>query len=368
MWRITDNKDWAYLENTFEWVRVMAQVPQDPRHHAEGNVAVHTQLVLQQLQQLPAYQALPAQQQEIMWAAALLHDVEKYSTTVIAPDGSITSAGHARKGEMTARQVLYRDIATPFVIREEITKLVRYHGLPLWVFEKPDPQKAVITASLEVNTQLLAMLARADALGRSCDDKADLLYRLDCFEELCHENQCWGIPRAFETAAARMNYLLKEAVSPDYVPFKQPVTQVVMMSGLPGAGKDTWVQQHYKQWPVISLDNIRRAMKISPVDKSGNGVVIQAAKEQVRVYLRSNTSFVWNATNITRQMREQLISLFMTYDAAVTIVYVEVPASRLLQQNASREHTVPHAAMEKLISKLEVPVRTEAHEVIYQVR
>lgn len=368
MWQITNNKDWASLEQQFEWVRVMASVPQDARHHAEGNVAVHTQMVLEQLQQQPAYRGLTAEEQEILWAAALLHDVEKYSTTVLEPDGRITSAGHARKGEMRARQILYRDIPTPFFIRETIAKLVRYHGLPLWAFDKRDPQKAVIMASLEVDTRLLALLARADALGRICDDQADLLYRLDCFEELCRDNQCWGAPRAFASAEAKMNYLLKEGVSPDYVPYEQPQAKVIMMSGLPGAGKDTIVQQQYKDWPVISLDDIRRAMKIAPTDKSGNGTVIQAAKEQAREYLRKGRSFVWNATNITRQMREQLTSLFFTYHAAVTIVYVEVPAARLLQQNGRREHIVPAAAMERLISKLEVPSLTEAHEVIYQVR
>ncbi|SEW53672.1 AAA family ATPase [Chitinophaga arvensicola] len=365
MWQLSENKDWSHLENTFEWVRVMADVPQDAIHHAEGNVAVHTQMVLAALQQLPAYQALGAQEQELLWAAALLHDVEKFSTTVTAPDGSITSAGHARKGEGKARQILYREVPAPFFLREQIAKLVRYHGLPLWVFEKPDPQKAVITASLEVNTEWLALLARADALGRICSDQADLLYRIDCFEELCRDNQCWGRPRAFATPEARMQYLQKADSSPDYVPFDTPQATVIMMSGLPGAGKDTYVRKHYRHLPVISLDNIRQEMKISPTDKSGNGTVIQAAKEQARVYLREKRSFLWNATNITRQMREQVISLFTTYQAAVTIVYVEVPAAKLLQQNKDREAVVPVAVVERLISKLEVPSVTEAHEVIY---
>ena len=137
----------------------------------------------------------------------------------------------------------------------------------------------------------------------------------------------------------------------------------LILLGLPGAGKDTYIQRHYKQLPVISLDHIRQTMKISPTDKSGNGVVIQAAKEQARIYLREKKSFVWNATNITRQMREQLISLFTTYEAAVTIVYVEVPAAKLLQQNRQREEVVPAAAMERLIGKLEVPTSAEAHEL-----
>jgi hypothetical protein len=104
------------------------------------------------------------QDQEILWAAALLHDVEKRSTTVTEPDGSITSAGHARKGEMTARQILYKDIPTPFYIRGQIAKLVRFHGLPLWLFERTNPVKALISASLQVNIQHLALLARADML------------------------------------------------------------------------------------------------------------------------------------------------------------------------------------------------------------
>ncbi|HEY8959608.1 ATP-binding protein, partial [Chitinophaga sp.] len=162
---------------------------------------------------------------------------------------------------------------------------------------------------------------------------------------------------------ARMEYLLKTGGSPDYVPFKTAQTPVILMSGLPGAGKDTYIRRHYQQLPVISLDHIRQTMKISPTDKSGNGIVIQAAKEQARIYLREKKSFVWNATNITRQMREQLISLFTAYGAAVTIVYVEVPAAKLLQQNRQREEVVPAAAMERLIRKLEVPTNAEAHEL-----
>ncbi|HVI46473.1 MAG TPA: AAA family ATPase [Chitinophaga sp.] len=358
-------KDWTYLEDNFDWVRMMKDVPQDPRHHAEGNVAVHTQMVLQQLEQLPAFSMLTAADQQMLWVAALLHDVEKSSTTIIAPDGSITSAGHARKGEMKARQILYRDIPAPFVVREHITKLVRYHGLPLWIFEKEDTLRSLIVASLETDTRLLALLARADALGRICQDQEDLLYRIDCFEQLCHEHNCWGRPYDFANPHARMYYLQQADRSPFYVPHDMPAMEVVLMSGLPGAGKDTYTRKHCAGLPVVSLDNIRKEMKIDPTDKSGNGTVIQIAKERARSFLRVQQSFVWNATNITKQMREQVISLFLEYGAWIKIVYVEAPVAKLLQQNRQREEVVPAVVMERLISKLEVPVITEAHEVEY---
>ncbi len=367
MWTITNNKEWTYLEQCFEWVRVMAETPQDPIHHAEGNVAIHTQMVLQVLEQATAYQALAPQEQEILWAAALLHDVEKHSTTVIEPDGRITSNGHARKGAQTARRILYTEIPAPFQVREQVSALVRYHGLPLWIFEKPDPIKALVKASLEVNTAWLALLARADVLGRCCPDKADMLYRVDCFEELCKEYGCWGIAKPFTSSHARMHYLQREDAYLEYMPYEQPVTEVVLMSGLPGAGKDTFVQRNFRHWPVISLDGMREQQDIHATDKTGNGQVIQAAKELARAYLRKQTGFVWNATNTTRTMREQLISLFLSYGARVKIVYIESPYQQLHRQNKSREAAIPAVALDRLVHKLEVPVLWEAHEVEYYV-
>jgi putative nucleotidyltransferase with HDIG domain len=367
MWSISENKTWAYLIQRFEWVLAMEQVPQDTIHHAEGNVAIHTQMVLEALALETAFHRLNAQEQEILWAAALLHDVEKYSTTVIESDGRITAHGHARKGALRARNILYRDVPAPFVIREQIAALVRYHGLPLWILEKRDPLRELIKASLEVNTQWLFLLARADVLGRICTDQADLLYRLDCFEEFCRENGCWGTSRPFASSYARMHYMQKEGAHPDYVPFEAPETEVVLISGLPGAGKDTYIKKYFPDMPLISLDNIRNEWSIAPTDKTGNGQVIQAAREQARSYLRRHTGFVWNATNTTRQMRSQLIALFHAYNAKVKLVYIEAAYQQLQRQNRNREAIVPVGVQEKLINKLEVPVLWEADEVCYHI-
>ncbi|MBV8389861.1 MAG: AAA family ATPase [Mucilaginibacter sp.] len=364
MWTFSENKDWQYLENHFSWVKRMNEVPQDPRYHAEGNVAVHTQMVLNALQNEPAFLNLSKQDQEVLWAAALLHDVEKYSTTIFEADGSITSNGHARKGAQFARQLLYMGEPAPFTIREQVVGLARHHGLPIWLFEKPDPLKALVKASMEVNTQWLALLARADMIGRICDDQEEMLYRIDCFEAFCQENDCWGKPREFVSAEAKMYYMQHDNAYLDYVPFEEPMAEVILMSGLPGAGKDTFIKKHYHDWPVISLDDMRTERGISPTDKTGNGQVIQEAKEQARGYLRKQKSFVWNATNTTNQMRTQLIDLFVSYKAKVIIVYIEVPYQSLHGQNKNRDAIVPVSVLDKLAYKLEVPTLWEAHEVI----
>ena len=368
MWTLTNNKAWESIRNEFDFVRDMEGVPQDPVHHAEGDVAIHTRMVLDKLQKLEGYQALGLQEQETLWAAAMLHDVEKRSTTVREEDGSITAKGHAKRGAMTARLLLYTQYPAPFAIREQVVNLVRYHGLPLWAIEKPDPAKAVIEASMVVDTKRLSLLARADALGRVCSDQQDLLYRIDLFDALCQENDCWGKAREFASPNAKFQYFRKEDAYPDYLPFDVFGSTVVMLSGLPGAGKDTYVFHHYREWPVINLDAMRREHKISPTDKSGNGRVIQMAKELARVYLRKKQNFVWNATNITKAMREQLVELFVTYKAYVKIVYVEVPYYVLHQQNSSRDAVLPAIAVDRLVGKLEVPSPWEGHDVEFSVK
>lgn len=359
------NKDWDTLSRQYDWVADMHGVPQSPVHHAEGDVATHTRMVLKALEQLPAYQILPEPAKAILWMAALLHDVEKRSTTFTEPDGTIVSPGHAKKGAMTARYILYTGFDLSFETREQIVNLVRFHGLPLWIMHKPDPQKALLEASLHVNTEWLALLAQADILGRICTDQAAMLERISFFEAYCREQQCWGQERSFVNALSRFRYFQQETgASPDYQPFDDTICEVVVLCGLPGMGKDRYIRENFKDWPVISPDDIRRQYKLKPEDRAANGWVAQLAKEQARVQLRAKQDFVWNATNITRQMRAQLITLFTDYKASVKLVYLERPYAVWQKQNADRNAAVPVAVLEKMLRKLEVPRLSEAHEVI----
>lgn len=175
IWKLSERKDWNSLEQQFGWVRDMNQVPQHTVHHAEGSVAVHTRMVLEALLRQPAYPMLPEQEREILWAAALLHDVEKRSTSVDEGNGQVTSKNHAKRGETTVRTLLYRDIPAPFNIREHIASLVRHHGLPIWLMEREDPLKRACEASLRLDTSLLKQLTVADIYGRISTDKEVLL-------------------------------------------------------------------------------------------------------------------------------------------------------------------------------------------------
>jgi putative nucleotidyltransferase with HDIG domain len=352
--------NWDALVAEFDWLRSLASCPQNPLYHAEGDVLTHTRLVCEALVKLPQWQTLPSWQRSVVFAAALLHDVAKPAATKIEEDGTITSKGHVLQGVKMARQILW-DLQVPFHHREAIVSLIKYGSLPLWFWDKPNPQKSVIQASQVVRCNLLSMLAEADVRGRYCDDQAQLLDRIEFFREFCQENDCYEEARQFPSAHSRFIYFQKEDGDPDYHAYDDTRFEVVLMSGLPGAGKDTWIQENLPDLPVISLDKLRQEMKISPEDEQG--AVGNQARAIAKEYMRAGKSFVWNATNLSRQLRTSLVNLFVGYKGRVRIVYKEVPWDELLQRNRTRTAQVPEAVLIRLKSRLEVPDVTEAHQV-----
>ncbi len=362
--------NWEDLLSRYDWLKDMKDVPQDSIWHAEGDVFTHTKMVVEALISLNEFKGLCDQDKHILVASAFMHDIEKRScTTTERIDGveRVVSPRHAKKGEFTARKLLYVDFPAPFKIREQVAKLVRWHGLPLWAISKEDPAKAVIGASLLLNTAHLSMLAKADVLGRICDDQEEILIRIALFDELCKENNCFGKARNFASTFSRYWYFNKPDASPDFVPFDDSKFKVIVMSALPGTGKDTYVQKNL-DLPVLSLDDIRRENGINPTDKKKNGWVIQEGKEQAKVYMRRHQSFIFNATNISKEMRSKWISLFTEYKAWVKIVYLEVPYKTLKKQNKNRNHMVPEKIIDQMLYKLEVPTFDEAHEINWIVR
>lgn len=316
---------WEQLCELYDEISDMAGVIQDSIHHAEGDVAIHTQRVINSVKSLPEYKTLTEREQQILWISALLHDVEKRSTTR-EEEGRIISPGHARKGELTTRRFLYEKVPLSFADREQIAALVRFHGLPLWVMDKTDPKKALIAASLRVDCYLLALLAKADVLGRDCDDKQGLFDKITLFMLYCEELNCWRRPAPFPSDEACFHYFYTEnSTDCNYEPYPEKGSDVTILCGLPGMGKDTYIRQFCADIPIVSLDDLRRQHNIKPYNRDANGWIAQKAKEQARIYLREHKPFVWNATNITRQMRDQLVTLFYRYNAKITLVYIEVP-------------------------------------------
>lgn len=354
------NVDWQRIWPLWRQLAAMDSCLQDPHYHGEGDAGTHTRMVVEALVSLPRWRELSTWQRSCVFWAAVLHDIGKPLTTCIEDNGRITSRGHSRVGARMARQLLW-EAGAPFDWREQVCGLITCHQIPFWLIEREDCQRQAIKASWKCLTDLVCLHAEADAMGRICADQQFILDNVVLAEQLFEQYDCLRTPFAFANDESRVAFFEKQDRDPYFEAYESFKCNVTLMSGLPGAGKDTWIRSNRPDLPVVSLDVVRESMGGPATGNQGR--VIQAAYELARTYLRKGQDFVWNATNISEQLRGKPIRLFRDYGARVEIVYVEPSYTRLFDQNRNRSSSVPDAALTSLVQKLEPPGETEAHEI-----
>jgi putative nucleotidyltransferase with HDIG domain len=348
-----------------KWWGKMCECPQDPRHHGEGDVATHTQMVYEAIQIDERYQTSDETAQYILRLAALLHDMGKIATTKVEDDGSITSHGHARIGAQMARRFLWEQ-GVDFDIREAVCALVRWHMRPAFLLLSDYAVNRLLTIAQTCRCDWLEILSTADTNGRICGNADEMLLRVALFGEMAREQGCYNAPFAFASDHSRFCYFRTRPEvgrDPNYLAHDDTKSELILMSGMPGAGKDTYVQKHFSHLPVVSLDAIRKEQKIAP--SAAQEGVIGMSVEMAKNYLRSGQSFVWNATNLRHEIRERPVNLAATYGFRVKIIAIEASHTRLFAQNKAREEVVPQSVMERYLDRWELPDLTEAHIVDY---
>ncbi len=353
---------WSLWPDRF---RAMDDCPQDPRHHAEGDVGRHTRMVCEALVQEEEWLLASDQKRFVLFWTSVLHDIGKPATTKYEDDGRITSRGHSRIGAQIARELLWR-ADVPFNIREEICGLILAHQRPFHLMDRNSPLDDTIKLSWMVNIHDVTLHAKADAIGRICVDQEKLLENVELVRLQADILDCLEKPYVFKNDASRIEYFTNEDRSHYYTAHEDFRCQVTLMSGISGSGKNTWISKNCPDIPVVSLDDIRKEMGISP--STGNqGVVIQEAQLRMKRMLASGQDFVLNNTCIDTNARQRWLGLCYAYNARIKAVYVEASASDLFRQNRDRpfDEVVPQTALKKQITKFDPPTLLEVHEVIH---
>ena len=366
----TNGIPWKIIDQLFTSTcySEMKTAQQNPIFHAEGDVYIHTQMVCWELIQMREFQKLPDKQKTELFLAALLHDIGKVKTNRVE-NGNWVSPHHASVGSQIVRAFLWRDCELcgteeAMITRETVCALIRFHMLPVHLMNQENPERKVREVAdigrlaMDFSWHLLCMLAEADVQGRIADDIDDCLVHVEETRLIAEEAGCLHKPYCFADNHTKHAYLSGRNVQPTQTLFDDTWGEVVMLSGLPGTGKDTWIRQNHPDKPVVSLDDIRRELRIKPTDNQGE--VIQTAQGQAREYLREKQPFVWNATDLTKDTRQKLVRLFEGYGARVRIVYLETDWEARKKRNMDRSDAVPEKVITGLLRKAVPPTPDEA--------
>ncbi len=354
--------DWAEAR---PWGAAMRACGQDAGWHAEGDVLTHTGMVLAELERLAEWPALAESERLVLRLVALFHDAGKPATTHVDPaTGRTRSPKHAQVGERIARAAL-RELGCPLGAREQICRLVRYHGRPPYLIDKPDPEREVAGLSWLVDHRLLYAFALADTRGRLTVGAGDARAEdaLHLYKLAAQEAGCFGSPYPFGNDQARFLFYRGQLSDLRYAPREDHACTATLMCGLPGSGKDTYLMRRRPELPAVSLDALRGELDCDPA--GDQGAVIQAARELCRGHLRARRDFAFNATNTVRATRARWVELFASYGARVEVVYIEPPPEVGLARNAARARPVPAGVVERLAERLEPPDWSEAHGVAF---
>lgn len=148
----------------FPELEAIVGVPQSPKWHPEGDVWVHTLMVVDQM---AALKVGDTKEDLKLMLAALCHDLGKATHTQIGEE-KITAIGHEEAGVGLSKRFLYR-LTNEHELIKAVGVLVREHLQPSIYFHNRAKDKTIRRLATRVNIEELVRLARADFLGRTTE-------------------------------------------------------------------------------------------------------------------------------------------------------------------------------------------------------
>jgi tRNA nucleotidyltransferase (CCA-adding enzyme) len=160
--------DLGVIDRVLPELKPMVGCPQEPEWHPEGDVWVHTLMVVDQARTRNG--DLDRPRLATVMLGAVCHDLGKPATTAFV-DGRIRSLDHEQAGVEPTLRVLDRlNVHTMdgFDVRAQVVGLVAHHLKP-GAYHKAGNvgDGAFRRLAQKVDLELLARLARADCLGRT---------------------------------------------------------------------------------------------------------------------------------------------------------------------------------------------------------
>lgn len=336
---------------------VLKDVKQTPKYHAEGNVWNHSLLVAKEMHNIinTHLSAISDRDKRILMVAAVCHDLGKATTTYWdEKENDWKCRNHGAVGERIVRNLLFDE--PDKWMREEICWLVRWHMSFHYFTNKENSKKyEELTLLSQGNSSIekLLWLNVADSLGSRSkeNDKASIMKRFNEIKELAETCDCYKKPyHAFKNKSAFNMYV---------------------MIGVPGCGKDTYIQKFLPTLDTVSRDDIREELAYGEIrgnklllDNTKEAMVTDIVNKRIQKLCTEKKSFIVNQTNMKKKYRTLLKETAFKYGIP-NIIYIYVEAPSIDECKERRGHGKWDGIIDRMWNEFEFPDRNECNELIF---
>ncbi|BBD60439.1 hypothetical protein NIES2109_32360 [Nostoc sp. HK-01] len=135
-----------------------------------------------------------------------------------------------------------------------------------------------------------------------------------------------------------------------------PLTQLILLIGLPGSGKSTVAKQLIAECPqmqLISTDAIRGQLFGDEIIQGPWFLVWQEVERQLQQTVAANQSAIFDATNAQRSHRRELIAFSRNLGFTQIVgIWITTPVWLCLARNKRRDRQVPEEVILRMHRQL----------------
>lgn len=353
------NPIWERIEIIPEFA-ILKETKQNQIWHQEGCVFNHIKLTCEAMHKRLHSISFKEGDKLFFMASALCHDLGKATTTYFSEeDNDYHCKDHGRAGEKIVRNLFF-DEETYF--RERVCAMVRNHmAMHQIVQHKSDFSRVIKLSYCGVTVNELIEMYISDSLGSINEETEEyVLERAKNVRDWAKNERCLYQPNFFITWEGKYGYFLN--YTPDDTEFTMYVT-----IGVPGAGKDYWVDKNLPKVVKISRDEIRTQIGLEGEKTIGNKAqekrVTEIAHDEILKCCGKRKSFVIADTNTHKHFRQELTKLVFPYHPKVVYVYIDTPIELCKER---RKEQMPLEVIDRMWNQMDVPTLEECDELKFE--
>jgi predicted kinase len=145
--------------------------------------------------------------------------------------------------------------------------------------------------------------------------------------------------------------------------------KLIVLFGLPGSGKTTWMSKHINSWTLgLSSDDIREELWGDASIQANPKQVFDLMFARAKLALENDFNIIMDSTNLKAKDRKHLLEELKPYADKCEIVIFATPLEECIWRQELRARKVPAEVIERMKRGAQEPTLDEGWDSIKVVK